>query len=333
MTTLHHQGDKVTEFTRMALRGCDLGEKIALSHQKRPCFKKIDSLCARLKQDLVRNDGVLANINSQGVAWAVKDFIFVFTRIINAWIIIKGYANNSSEGLSKVRSALSSNFHECFNKWQESTSELVQEIIKSFLSLDNLVQTQRTVFNQKNDIYENSTENLNVDKQDSFEDSYSSNSSLPPTEAPETEKNFSTVLANSEEVQVKHLENGTYFKTGVYNPLRKKEISGAISVGDVKDIKLTKSAIHVSQGTIEVMKNENELKKALNKDHIQKVTPHKTHFYLKSIWHSTVEKEFNDMSKWTNFFLNKILNLQEGEYFFNSQFIENYVSSLLPFRP
>jgi hypothetical protein len=74
----------------MALRGCEVAEQLANNHKKRPCFKKIDSLCARMKQDLVRPDNVLANINSQGIAWAVKDFIFVFTRIINAWLIIKG---------------------------------------------------------------------------------------------------------------------------------------------------------------------------------------------------------------------------------------------------
>jgi hypothetical protein len=75
------QLDQLAELTRIAMKGCDLAEDLSNSHKKRPCFKKIDSLAARLKQDLVRTDNVLANINSQGLAWAVKDFIFVFTRM------------------------------------------------------------------------------------------------------------------------------------------------------------------------------------------------------------------------------------------------------------
>lgn len=59
--------------THVALHGSEIAEKLAFNHRNRPCFKKIDSLCARMKQDLIRPDGVLPNINSQGIAWAVKD--------------------------------------------------------------------------------------------------------------------------------------------------------------------------------------------------------------------------------------------------------------------
>lgn len=138
--------EQFTEITQMAMRGCELAERLAHTHRNRPCFKKIDSLCARMKQDLVRPDSVLANINSQGMAWAVKDFIFVFTRIINAWIIIKGYVYNTPDGLAKVKNALSPEFGESFVRWQQATMEFVDNLIKSFVNLDQMVQSQRNAF-------------------------------------------------------------------------------------------------------------------------------------------------------------------------------------------
>lgn len=138
--------DQFAEITQMALLGCDMAERLAHTHRNRPCFKKIDSLCARMKQDLVRQDTVLANINSQGMAWAVKDFIFVFTRIINAWIIIKGYVYNTPEGLAKVKCALSPDFDESFARWQAATKDFVENLIHSFVNLDQKVQSQRNAF-------------------------------------------------------------------------------------------------------------------------------------------------------------------------------------------
>lgn len=134
----------IPQFTKLAIHGCDLAERVTKNHKYRPCFKKIDSLCARLKQDISRPDGVLNNLNSQGVAWAVKDLIFVFTRIINAWLILKGYIYNQSEGMRKVQSAFSGNFQDDFFKWQEVTQQLIENIIESFENLDETVQKSRT---------------------------------------------------------------------------------------------------------------------------------------------------------------------------------------------
>uniref|UniRef100_A0A182SWJ5 Bromo domain-containing protein n=1 Tax=Anopheles maculatus TaxID=74869 RepID=A0A182SWJ5_9DIPT len=136
--------EQFPELVRTALEGCKKAEQLAQNHQKRPCFKKIDSLCARLKQDLVKVDNVMSNINSQGLAWAVKDFIFVFTRIMNAWIIIKGYVPNKPEGMLMIQRELCPNFLDAFGHWHEATHELIQSLIQSFTNLNKLAKQQRS---------------------------------------------------------------------------------------------------------------------------------------------------------------------------------------------
>lgn len=301
------------ELTRIALQGCDLGENIALSHQKRPCFKKIDSLCARLKQDLLRPDNVLANINSQGVAWAVKDFIFVFTRIINAWIIIKDYANNRSEGLQKVRSAFASNFNESFEKWQDSTVDFIDQIIKSFHGLDDLVQSQRTNFGANKDDH-----NMSNSSNDSL------NGLTSPSMSSNGTKNGVNVLVNSETAHEKHNEAGTYFKTGVYEPLLKRKTADL----SPRDSDLVLEDLHECQDYHESVDKfcarqsqleENAAKGGVDLDEYSKMS------VLKSIW--TKDALHQDCGcTWDYYLLDKILNLKEGEYFFTSQFMENYVS-------
>lgn len=54
------------DLQRISLIGCEIAERLVQNHQKRPCFKKIDLLCGRLKQDLTNSSNVVANINSQG---------------------------------------------------------------------------------------------------------------------------------------------------------------------------------------------------------------------------------------------------------------------------
>ncbi|XP_037903735.1 protein mitoshell isoform X3 [Hermetia illucens] len=257
--------EKFSELTRMAMRGCELAERLAYTHRNRPCFKKIDSLCARMKQDLIRPDGVLPNINSQGIAWAVKDFIFVFTRIINAWIIIKGYVYNTPEGLTKVKSALSPDFTKSFAAWQDATMDFVENIIKSFLSLDHLVQSQKAAFQKMDSTMKASSTplkkppNVNSDLNGTnqklnfkmFDDSYdflndnvSTDSNPKQTSILNESSNnalnksyFSTLVEDSEETQRKATANGTYFKTGVYNPLQKESNSGLdSSTSSKKDI-------------------------------------------------------------------------------------------------
>ncbi|XP_028895232.1 protein mitoshell isoform X2 [Zeugodacus cucurbitae] len=219
---------KFNELTRLALRGSEIAEKLAYTHRNRPCFKKIDSLCARMKQDLIRPDGVLPNINSQGIAWAVKDFIFVFTRVINAWIIIKGYVYNTPEGLNKVKSALSPDFAASFAAWQDTTMDFVENLIKSFVNLDNLVQSQKNV-------YQNSENNgtraapsttpikllqpVNSLIDDSFD--FLNTSTEKSTQNALNKNYLYTMVEDSEGSQRQATVNGTYFKTGTYNPIKK----------------------------------------------------------------------------------------------------------------
>lgn len=161
-----HQGDRrnsqvtlpmqrLQDITRISLQGSDIAERLANAHRQRPCFKKMDTLCARLKQDLLRPDGVLPNINSQGIAWAVKDFIFVFTRIVNSWVILKGYVYNTPDGLNKIKDKLPAGFMAAFDCWQITTLTLVDMIIKSFVNLDGMLQKQKNSFTHM-DAYHNS---------------------------------------------------------------------------------------------------------------------------------------------------------------------------------
>uniref|UniRef100_A0AAG5D9R3 Bromo domain-containing protein n=1 Tax=Anopheles atroparvus TaxID=41427 RepID=A0AAG5D9R3_ANOAO len=131
------------DLIQTALEGCKMAVSLASSNQKRPCFKKIDTLCANLQLDLVKADNVMANINSQGLAWAVKDFIFVFTRIMNAWIILKGYVHSQPAGLVDIQNELCPKFLDAFSRWHLSTHELTQSLIDSFVKLDKLAKTQR----------------------------------------------------------------------------------------------------------------------------------------------------------------------------------------------
>lgn len=257
--------DKLIALTDMAMQGCELAEQLANNHQKMPCFKKIDSLCARMKQDLIRPDSVLANINSQGIAWAVKDFIFVFTRIINAWNIIKGYVYNTPDGLDRVQKVLSPDFLDHFLKWQDSTIDFVDSLIKSFTSLDEMVQNQRTSRMQKEsspkvsgrqsktdeekerniqELYEylkDMIPNLTDSKANSSSDNASSSdlSDRSSVVYDNAKSYIFSVVNDSEQTQMKHNENGTYFKTGIYEPVKKPPGFGAHPVTSSMKIPFT----------------------------------------------------------------------------------------------
>ncbi|KAM7354189.1 mitoshell [Cochliomyia hominivorax] len=239
---------KFNELTRLALHGSEIAEKLAYTHRNRPCFKKIDSLCARMKQDLIRPDGVLPNINSQGIAWAVKDFIFVFTRVINAWIIIKGYVYNTPEGLNKVKSALSPDFAASFAAWQDTTMDFIENLIKSFVNLDLLVQSQKNVYqktdninativgnNRGSNIVNNNSTTIKILQPTNggggsggslLEESLDFlNSSTEKCNQNSLNKNYIyTMVEDSEGSQRKATVNGTYFKTGTYNPIKKDSL-------------------------------------------------------------------------------------------------------------
>ncbi|XP_016989291.1 protein mitoshell isoform X2 [Drosophila rhopaloa] len=262
---------RLHDITRISLQGSEIAERLANAHRNRPCFKKIDTLCARLKQDLLRPDGVLPNINSQGIAWAVKDFIFVFTRIVNAWVILKGYVYNTPEGLNKIKDELPAGFMAIFDSWQVSTLSLVQMIIKSFVSLDELLQKQKNSFSGKDGsalMHVNNSSSLRslIDSNDSsslgqknqavtnghpicpgqgpsaystprnqngmgksFSEGQESRgcrtSTSPAIYKPKCGINLNylyTMIEDSEETQRNVDANGTYLKTGTYQPLQKE---------------------------------------------------------------------------------------------------------------
>ncbi|KAH8374485.1 hypothetical protein KR200_009648 [Drosophila serrata] len=259
------QQQRLHDITTLSLQGCEIAERLATAHRNRPCFKKIDTLCGRLKQDLLRPDGVLANINSQGIAWAVKDFIFVFTRIVNAWVIMKGYVYNTPDGLNKIKDELPSGFMSTFDSWQNETQALVQMIIKSFVSLDDLLLKQKNSFTSKDLSLNNSSSIWSFNDSNESTTSCKKNNCItaaqglgptassspiianggsggpgvkPPSEsdeqrmAPTTalykpKSNVSlnylyTMIEDSEETQRNVDANGTYLKTGTYQPLQKE---------------------------------------------------------------------------------------------------------------
>ncbi|KAH8237925.1 hypothetical protein KR032_008067 [Drosophila birchii] len=265
---LHQQ--RLHDITAISLQGCEIAERLANAHRNRPCFKKIDTLCGRLKQDLLRPDGVLANINSQGIAWAVKDFIFVFTRIVNAWVIMKGYVYNTPDGLNKIKDELPSGFMSTFDSWQNETLALVEMIIKSFVNLDELLLKQKNSFVSKdlslnnsssiwsfNDSNESTTsckKNNCIAANQALGPSASSSPIVPSggagvkslSESEEQQQQrvatatttkstalykpkssvslnyLYTMIEDSEETQRNVDANGTYLKTGTYQPLQKE---------------------------------------------------------------------------------------------------------------
>lgn len=204
---------------RIALQGCDIAEKLVQNHNKRPCFKKIDLLCGRLKQDLTNNNNVVANINSQGVAWAVKDFIFIFTRIINAWVIMRGYVYNKSDGLNRIKDAMDPDLTKSFLAWQEATANLSDALVKSYVNLDRMVQNQRNNKDSKDSKTIGMNDLKNHPKQydaDFLNEMH--------------QKLFNpSFVENSEETQRRHDENGTYFKSAVYKPLSNDKFNSPVA--------------------------------------------------------------------------------------------------------
>ncbi|XP_023032449.1 protein mitoshell isoform X2 [Drosophila willistoni] len=263
---------RLHDITRISLQGSEIAERLANAHCNRPCFKKIDTLCARLKQDLLRPDGVLPNINSQGIAWAVKDFIFVFTRIVNAWVILKGYVYNTPEGLNKIKDELPRGFMTTFDCWQLGTLSLVEMIIKSFVNLDDLLQKQKNCFG--NTMASNNT--LKTHNNDSSECNVGVGSVGPltsmnygqgpsafstPQNTNVTEKftdtcdltsvepkctlnlNYLyTMVEDSEETQRNVDANGTYLRTGTYQPLQKDQKKDASNIDYLAETSQWKSA-------------------------------------------------------------------------------------------
>lgn len=396
--------EQFTQLTKKAMHGCELAESLAHTHRSRPCFKKIDSLCARMKQDLVRPDSVLANINSQGIAWAVKDFIFVFTRIVSAWVIIKGYVYNTPNGLGKVKAAFSDDFFDDFANWQDTTIKFIDSIIKSFVNLDEMVQSQRAAY-QKNDSGAKMSSGKNSNKEsnhnnrstnsdnkrkaksqsldnlieylllmsDSVTNTHTNNNNKAKSPSPQKQLNdltaiqtvYNNVMENSEETQLKAVETGKYFKTGLYNPLQKDNLrsieSKSIIVGNTNfstvplpngknyDIPYLEPSIIInnnnnSNQTIAIENLDMKMNRSF--ENVFSVDEKKSNFednFIDNSSHNELilppigsEKKCmidspttknNDSIDLKNveYLLQKITNLTESNYFFVAQFTNNYV--------
>lgn len=273
----HH---KFHDFYRLALRGSEIAEKLAFVHRNRPCFKKIDSLCARMKQDLIRSDNVLPNINSQGIAWAVKDFIFVFTRIINAWIIVKGYVYNTPEGLSTVKAALSTDFPANFIAWQSSTTDFIDSLTRSFINLDNLVQMRSTFQKAENNgaagqtnkngsdcntggqsnggrIIEPETGLPSLSEETTDDDSKNNTTDTenPGNSLEEANFHFTAIAGNCAQNAHDIKMAGKYFKTGTYLPLKKDVMmeNGASSSATLKGEPVEQSTSGIAENILKIV--------------------------------------------------------------------------------
>lgn len=130
------------DLTKFIVDGCLKAEAIAVRNQHRPCFKNIKHLCTRTRTDILKPRTTVANIHSQGIPWATKDFIFAFVRLINCWYILKGYLDDHEGTLGKIETALIPEFKECYQRWQNINRDMVKHLINIFVSLDNGITVQ-----------------------------------------------------------------------------------------------------------------------------------------------------------------------------------------------
>ena len=125
-------------FVKFLIESCYLAENIAEENEKRQCFKNIRQLCNRTQVNLLKPDMTGANIHSQGVPWVIKDFIFIFIRLINCWSLLNGYFNliNNSNTLSLIDQVLDERFLNVYHKWQFLTKDLAKQIVHIFCTLN-----------------------------------------------------------------------------------------------------------------------------------------------------------------------------------------------------
>lgn len=142
------------------------------------------------------------NINSHGVAWAIKDFIFVFNRIINAWVILRDYFYSKSEGMQCVNQSVDPNFYNDFVEWQNATIKLSSSLVQTF---ENLHSRDQRNGNRKADKASGSNHNSPANKNQG-----------------DFHKIFDPLIVeNSEQAQ----REGGYLKSAVYKPLSSSEES------------------------------------------------------------------------------------------------------------
>lgn len=170
------------------MKGLKSASMIHNDNFKRPYFKKIDLLCDRLSQDLSVTGKALVNINSHGVAWAVKDFIFVFNRIIGAWCIIRDYFYTQEEGMQCVKEEMDPELEKNYLAWQDATAKFSRSLITSF-------------------------ENLNVRNLRNGNRKPCSTGKTKGTE--NFQKIFDPLVIEAEDAQL----SGTYLKSAIYKPV------------------------------------------------------------------------------------------------------------------
>lgn len=195
--------------------GCGQFEATAQNYRRRPCFKKIELLLSRLKQELNVHHNIVSNINSQGTAWVIKDLIFVFTRIVNAWIIMRGYIYDASTGLNPMRAEFDPDFIENFLEWQAATLKFMKPLVTT---VDNL-----NVFTHNKDASKKKKEKC----------------ARPPPGHKEYDAEFlenfqkqlftPQCLDNSEELQLRTHHTKAYFRAGIMKPLMMPQNGGNMS--------------------------------------------------------------------------------------------------------
>lgn len=194
------------ELQRFAYDGCVFAEMVAQSYRKRPCFKKIDLLLSRLKNDLNVYHNILSNVNSQGTPWAIKDFTFAYSRIINAWVILRGYVYDQTEGLDRLRCEFDADFADNFSEWQMSTLKMLTSLMRTVENLNNVSQQKSGSERMQTESFFKKKEVEEVYSKE-FLEAFQKNL-FKPRCAP-----------NSEEIQLRNHHSRAYFRAGLLKPL------------------------------------------------------------------------------------------------------------------
>ncbi|GLV43292.1 mitoshell [Carabus blaptoides fortunei] len=141
------------EFTKFLTQACLHGEAIATRNQNRPCFKNIKHICTRTRADIMKPTNTVANIHSQGIPWATKDFIFAFTRLINCWHILRGYLENNEGRLGKIDAVITPEIREKYSLWLNESKDLLRLLNSLFLKLDQGVTLENAeIFSKFNNL-------------------------------------------------------------------------------------------------------------------------------------------------------------------------------------
>jgi hypothetical protein len=253
--------------------------------------------------------------------------------------------------LGSVRAALSSDFNENFDQWQAATLGFVNSLIKSFMSLDQLVQNQRvstgamnycqankkspqsdssasssstqsSPFKPKDLDYNN--EMLFTDSFENLKDCFAEDvlaNTIPHAgnvesrlEQPERDlvDNVS-IVKKSEETQLKM---GSYLKTGIYIPLTSRGMNTTPPLSE----KSTPKSVNTwtdqdDEQLVDLFNLSDNCKAAMEgKKHNKRVVSSSRAFIEPA------------MVKKTEYLMQRVCELPEAQYFFSLQFAKNYVS-------